>query len=148
MTRWLSIEQQRAWRSYLLATTLLMERLDRDLREKHALSMAEYEILVRLSEQKTRSLRMAELAASVKNSRSRTTHTVARMEAAGLVLRSECPSDRRGIIAQLTAEGYARLARAAPDHVESVRRSMIDVIGDEDMAVIGQSFAAMVSELE
>ena len=69
-----------AWRSYLLGTTLLMERLDRDLRENHDLSLPEYEILVRLSESPDRQLRMAELADSVKNSRSRITHTIARME--------------------------------------------------------------------
>ena len=62
MTRWLDADQQQAWRAYIIGTTLLMERLDRDLRENHDLSLSEYEILVRLSETPDRMLRMAELA--------------------------------------------------------------------------------------
>src|SRR6188472_1227815 len=61
-TRWLTAQQQHAWRAYLVATTLLTERLDRDLREQHDLSLPEYEILVRLSEAPGRQLRMAMLA--------------------------------------------------------------------------------------
>ena len=89
-TQWLEPDQQRAWRAYIVGTTLLMERLDRDLRENHDLSLPEYEILVRLSEAPDRMLRMAELADSVKNSRSRITHTIARMEKTGLVVRTTC----------------------------------------------------------
>ena len=62
--RWLDQEQQRSWRAFLVGTTLLMDRLDRDLREHHNLSMPEYEILVRLSEAEERRLRMAVLADS------------------------------------------------------------------------------------
>src|SRR5664279_5955507 len=74
--RWLDQEQQRSWRAFLVGTTLLMDRLDRDLREHHNLSMPEYEILVRLSEADERRLRMAVLADSVSHSRSRVTHTL------------------------------------------------------------------------
>jgi hypothetical protein len=58
-TEWLTTEQQRAWRAFLLGSTLLMDRLDRDLRENHDLSLPEYEILVRLSESADRALRMS-----------------------------------------------------------------------------------------
>src|SRR5665811_867711 len=95
--RWLDQDQQRSWRAYLVGTTLLTDRLDRDLRERHNLSMPEYEILVRLSEAEGRRMRMAVLAGSVSHSRSRVTHTVTRMEKAGLVKRSSCLSDGRGV---------------------------------------------------
>ena len=113
-TRWLDADQQQAWRAYLVGTTLLMERLDRDLRENHDLSLPEYEILVRLSEAPERMLRMAELADAVKNSRSRITHTIARMEREGLVERRQCAADGRGVLAILTDKGYAMLVDAAP----------------------------------
>lgn len=147
-TRWLTSDQQRAWRSYLLGTTLLMERLDRDLRESHDLSIPEYEILVRLSESPNRQLRMAELADSVKNSRSRITHTIARMERTGLVERRQCPSDGRGVLAILTDGGMRKLEAAAPLHVESVRQAIIDVISDEALQTIGSSFEAVAETLE
>lgn len=144
---WLSSGQQRAWRAYLLGTTLLMDRLDRDLREKHGLSMPEYEILVRLSEAPDRSLRMAELADSVKNSRSRITHTVTRMEQAGLVERRQCASDGRGVFALLTDTGYARLVEAAPQHVASVRAALVDVVSAADLKAIHRAFLAVADEL-
>jgi DNA-binding MarR family transcriptional regulator len=147
-TRWLTSDQQAAWRSYLLGTTLLMERLDRDLRDKHDLSLPEYEILVRLSESADRSLRMAELADSVKNSRSRITHTIARMERSGLVQRTACPSDGRGVLALLTDAGFATLERASVDHVESVRLALIDIVGDDDLRAIGRAFEALIDTLE
>ncbi len=147
-TEWLTSDQQRAWRAFLLGTTLLMERLDRDLRENHGLSLPEYEILVRLSESADHALRMAELANSVKNSRSRITHTIARMERAGLVVRRQCPSDGRGVIAHLTEAGHRKLVAAAPDHVGSVRDALIDVVQPEDLAAIGRAFAAIVDSLE
>lgn len=146
-TRWLDDEQQRAWRSYMLGTTLLMERLDRDLRA-HGLSLPEYEILVRLSEAEDMQLRMAVLADSVKNSRSRITHTIARMERSGLVERRSCASDGRGVFAQLTDRGYQTLVEAAPHHVESVRRALVDIVAPEDLQAIGRAFASVVDELE
>jgi DNA-binding MarR family transcriptional regulator len=148
MTRWLTQDQQRAWRSYLLGTTLLMDALDRDLREKHDLSLGEYEILVRLSESANRTLRMAELADSVKNSRSRITHTIARMERAGLVKRRQCQSDGRGVEAVLTETGFSRLETAAHDHVDAVRAGLIDVISEDDLGAIGRAFAAVSESLE
>src|SRR4028119_2123943 len=75
-TRWLEPEEQRAWRSFITGVTALFEKLDRELREEHDVSMAEYELMVRLSEAPCHALRMAELASSVSHSRSRTTHTI------------------------------------------------------------------------
>ena len=147
-TEWLTNNQQRAWRAYLLGSTLLIERLDRDLREKHGLSLPEYEILVRLSEAPDRSLRMAELADSVKNSRSRITHTVTRLERAGLVERRQCPSDGRGVCALMTDMGYDRLVTAAPEHVASVRTALIDVVSPTDLEAIHRAFLAVADKLQ
>lgn len=146
--RWLTSSQQRDWRAFLLGTTLLMERLDRDLREKHGLSLPEYEILVRLSEAPKRELRMAELADSVKNSRSRITHTVRRMQDAGYIARRACESDGRGVIAALTAKGFQKLETAAPDHVESVRQSLIDVVSADELNAIGTAMGRVGQRLE
>ncbi|REF37745.1 MarR family winged helix-turn-helix transcriptional regulator [Thermasporomyces composti] len=140
--RWLTAEQQRVWRNYLVGTACLMERLENDLRGI-GLSLAEYEIMVRLSEAPERTLRMAELAASVHHSRSRLTHTVCRMEAMGLVERLPCPSDRRGVLARLTDAGYARLVEAAPIHVAGVREAFVDLVSPEDFAAIGRAFEAV-----
>lgn len=146
--RWLSTEQQRAWRSYIVGTTLLMDHLDRELREKHHLSLPEYEIMVRLSEAECRALRMAELADSVNYSRSRVTHTIARMEQAGLVERRQCADDGRGVFAVMTDAGFAKLVEAAPGHVESVRRALIDGASEEDLAAIRRVFSTVIDGLQ
>ncbi|MGH3490234.1 MAG: MarR family winged helix-turn-helix transcriptional regulator [Actinopolymorphaceae bacterium] len=142
--RWLTASQQRTWRTFLLGTSHLMERLDRDLAEL-GLSLPEYEIMVRLSEATDRTLRMAELAASVHHSRSRLTHTISRMETAGLVERHSCPSDRRGVFAKLTDAGYDRLVEAAPIHVAGVRDAFVDLVDDADFEAVGRAFGAVIT---
>lgn len=140
--RWLDAEQQAVWRAYLTGAARLTERLEHDL-HAHGLSLAEYEVLVRLSEAPNRQLRMSDLASMVSLSRSRLTHTAARMETAGLVRRTSCPDDRRGIFAQLTEEGYQRLVVAAPDHVAGVREAFVDVVDPADLVALGRAFRAV-----
>ncbi|MEU8157498.1 MarR family transcriptional regulator [Micromonospora sp. NPDC048986] len=128
MTRWLDPDEQRTWRAYLTASRVLMDTLDRELQRDAGMPHAYYEILVQLSEAPGRQLRMSQLAQAAGSSRSRLSHAVARLEAAGWVRREDCPTDRRGQIAVLTDEGFATLAAAAPGHVEGVRRHLFDAL--------------------
>src|ERR1700754_5363581 len=114
--RWLSIAEQRAWRTHLALHKLLMHRLDRELQE-HSLSLNDYEILVNLSESQDRRMRMSDLADATIQSRSRLSHQISRMEAKGLVTREDCHGDRRGAFAVLTDEGWETIQRVAPLHV-------------------------------
>jgi DNA-binding MarR family transcriptional regulator len=124
-----------------------MDRLDRDLREQHRLSLPEYEILVRLAEADGNRMRMAHLADSVSHSRSRVTHTVSRMETAGLVARDACLSDGRGVEAALTDQGRAALESAAPTHVAGVRQFMVDLVDEDDFEALGRVFDAVTDRL-
>ncbi len=124
--RWLDGDEQRTWRSFLTATRLLFDRVERQLQHGAGLPHAYYEIMVRLSEAEGRTLRMSQLASSSLSSRSRLSHAVARMEEAGWVRRRACVDDRRGQLAELTDEGMARLVAAAPGHVEEVRTLVFD----------------------
>ncbi|WP_018654369.1 MarR family winged helix-turn-helix transcriptional regulator [Actinomadura flavalba] len=146
--RWLDATQQRDWRAYIDGSVRLTEIIDRDLKTRHGLSVSEYEILVRLSEAPGRRLRMAELAANASQSRSRLSHTCARLESKGLVQRDNCPSDKRGVFCTLTPEGFATLERAARDHVETVREFFVDVIDPGDLAAVGRAFAAVLKRAE
>lgn len=146
-TRWLDDSEQRSWRALVLGTTLLMDRLDADLRAAFDLSLPEYEILVRLSETPGRRLRMAQLADSLAHSRSRLTHTVQRMEKAGLVSRCRSAEDARGVFAELTQEGFDLLARAAHTHVTGVRRHLVDLASREDFAALGRVMDAVTDDL-
>ncbi len=142
--RWLTDDQQKVWRAYLLGSAVLIERLDAQLRD-HGLDLAEYEILVTLDESADRQLRMAELADAVHQSRSRLTHTVTRMEKRGLVERTTCPVDRRGVWANLTDAGRRLLEEAAPSHVECVRRNFVDAVEVADYEAVGRAYRAVLA---
>jgi DNA-binding MarR family transcriptional regulator len=146
-TRWLSSEQQAAWRAYIVGTTLLMDTLDRELRRAHGVSLGEYEVLVRLSESPDRSMRMAQIAESMRHSRSRVTHTVTRMEKAGLITRCAAAGDGRGVEAQMTDKGWDLLVRAAPTHVNGVRTHFVDQATDDQFKVLGTVMDAVSDHL-
>ncbi|MGW4499639.1 MarR family winged helix-turn-helix transcriptional regulator [Micromonospora sp. NPDC004336] len=147
MTRWLDPDEQRTWRAFLTASRALMETLDRELQRDAGMPHAYYEILVRLSEAPQRQLRMSDLAEASGSSRSRLSHAVARLEAAGWVRREDCPTDRRGQIAVLTDEGFATLAAAAPGHVEGVRRHLFDALSPAQVDQLRRISEALVDHL-
>ena len=134
--RWLSEDEQLAWRAWLFSSLLLHDRLDRDLIRETGIPHAYYEILVQLSETPGHSLRMSELAERCLSSRSRLSHAVARLEERGWVRRQVCAEDGRGQLAVLTDEGFAALEGAAPVHVESVRTHLLDRLSPEQISAM------------
>ena len=137
-TRWLDESQQHSWRALILGMTLLIDRLDDDLRKEHGLSLTEYEILMRLSEAPGRQMRMARLADALAHSRSRVTHTVQRLERSDLVVRSESPEDGRGVLCRLTDHGFEVLEKAAVTHVDGVHAYIVDLATREDFDALGR----------
>src|SRR5580692_10690128 len=144
--RWLNADEQRAWRSTVNLSQLLMRQLDRDL-NAHGLNGHDYEILVELSEAPDRRLRMTELADATSQSRSRLSHQISRMENRGLVRRDDCEGDKRGTFAVLTAEGIAAIEQTAPAHVEHVRRHFIDRLTPHQLEEIRVAFQPIVDYL-
>ena len=146
--RWLSADEQRAWRAYIESSKVLFDALDRQLQRDADMPHAYYELLVALSEADERSMRMSELAERTLSSRSRLSHAVARLEERGWVVREDCPTDRRGQIARLTDLGFQTLADAAPGHVNAVRDYMIDALTPEQLeqlAAIGTAIVARIT---
>jgi DNA-binding MarR family transcriptional regulator len=146
-TRWLDPEEREAWLSYVAATTLLDGALDRQLQRDAGMPLAYYQILAMLSEVPNRTLRMSELAAITQSSQSRLSHAVARLERRGWVRRKPCSEDRRSTFAQLTEEGYAALAAAAPGHVGTVRRHLFDRLTPEQVGQLRDISRAVLSGL-
>jgi DNA-binding MarR family transcriptional regulator len=133
VTRWLSEPEQRAWRGLLQMTTRLEAELNRELQSVSGLSLADYDVLVPLSEQPGGRLRVFELASALGWERSRLSHQVARMQRRGLLAREECGTDRRGAFVVLTAQGRAAIEQAAPAHVDTVRRLVFDGLSGEQV---------------
>jgi DNA-binding MarR family transcriptional regulator len=145
--RWLEPDEQAVWRAFLDVSRLLFEQMNRQLSDEAGMSLAEYEILVQLSEAPGRRLRMSELADRVVSSRSRITHTVGRMEERGLVHREACADDGRGVLCVLTDAGFARLEATAPGHVETVRTLMFDPLDPADAEHLGAALAKVREKL-
>jgi DNA-binding MarR family transcriptional regulator len=141
--RWLSEPEMRAWRALLDVSTGVMAVLDAELRAEHGISLGEYEVLVHVSEAPGNSLRMTDLAASLRLSPSGITRRVDGLVKSGLVERRQCPSDRRGSNAVLTEEGMRVLKTAAPTHVRGVRAHFIDQLNARQLASLTSALSAV-----
>jgi DNA-binding MarR family transcriptional regulator len=145
--RWLSSDENDAW----IALSWLMYRLpgafDTQLQRDSGLSLFEYVVLAGLSMAPGRRMRMSDLAQFANGSLSRLSNVVKRLEQRGWVFREPCPGNGRFIEATLTDAGYAEVERAAPGHVEAVRRYVFDALRPEQVAQlrdIGRQVAGQV----
>lgn len=146
--RWLTDEQQRVWRSYIDATTLLEDHLDRQLQRDAGMPHVYYGLLVKLAESPRRRLRMTELARFAKITRSRLSHAIARLEKNGWVRREDCPDDKRGQFAVLTDQGQDVLRQTAPGHVEAVRQAVFDRLTTEQQEALGEIMRIVAEGLQ
>ncbi|WP_032378667.1 MarR family winged helix-turn-helix transcriptional regulator [Rhodococcoides fascians] len=142
-TRWLSQDEQLAWRAYLDATRLLLRDLDNQLTRDSGISFTDFELLVVLSEAPDRRRRMSELADAVTTTRSGVTRAISRLVDNGWVIRVKCDDDKRGMSAELTEAGMNTLTAASPGHVETVRENMFDLVDPNDLAALTGTFTAM-----
>lgn len=145
-TRWLDPTEQRHWRAYLRASRLLERALAEDL-APFKVQLTEYELLSMLSESPGQSTRMSRLADNIVQSRSRVTHTAARLEKRGWVMRSRAADDGRGVEIALTDAGRKVLDDLAGVHVESVRRHLLDGLSPEQFAALGEAMEAIRDRL-
>ncbi|MGW1715127.1 MarR family winged helix-turn-helix transcriptional regulator [Streptomyces sp. NPDC002156] len=146
--RWLTDEEQRTWRAYVHAVTLLEDHLDRQLQRDAGMPHVYYGLLVGLADSPDRRLRMTELAMKAKITRSRLSHAIARLEKNGWVRREDCPSDKRGQFAVLTDQGQEVLRRTAPGHVTAVRQALFDRISDEQRKTLHEVMEIVAQGLQ
>ncbi len=135
--RWLTDEQQAAWRPFAALLFRVPALLEAQLQKDAGIGHFEYMVLVSLSDAPDRTLRMSELAAMASGSLSRLSHVVARLEARGWVRRESCPGDGRFINAVLTEEGWQKLVETAPGHVAAVQKLIVDALTPEELSSLG-----------
>jgi DNA-binding MarR family transcriptional regulator len=112
----------------------LVATLERRLEAECGLTNQWFEVLLRLARSPEGRLRMSDLTAQVTLSPSGLTRVVDRLEAAGLVTRETCPTDRRGYNAVLTKEGKARIERAVPIHLSHLDEVFTGVLSEKERA--------------
>ncbi|MFC5187943.1 MarR family winged helix-turn-helix transcriptional regulator [Actinomadura harenae] len=133
--RWLDAGEERAWRAFRRVMVAVQAGTARDLAAA-GLSEPDYEVLSTLSERPDTTSTLGEQADKMGWSRSRLSRHATRMEARGLLRREPDPSDGRGCLLVLTAQGLDALEHAAPAHVASVRHHFIDRLGADDLAAL------------
>lgn len=148
MTRWLSDDEQRAWRAFVSLQAKLNAQLNRELQAESELSLADFEVLVRLTDRDDPRARAFELATDMQWEKSRLSHHLARMQRRGLIDRAGCPEDARGSYIELTAEGRRAIEQAAPGHVESVRRLVFDQLTPEQVRALRTISETVLGQLD
>jgi len=147
MSRWLTEEEQRAWRGLLRMTAQLNARMNRQLQDEYGISLADYEVLVALSEAPGGRLRVFEVADALAWEQSRVSHQLARMQRRGLIAREDCATDARGAFAVLAEAGRAAIERAAPAHAELVRQLVFDGLGHDDLSALTEVTTRVLDRL-
>jgi len=147
-TRWLDEREAHLWRSWLRLdqelTTVLADQINRDA----GLSVADYAVLVPLSESRHGMLRFRDLGREILWDRSRLSHHLNRMEKRGLVVREECAEDARGAVVRMTSAGETAIKAAAPGHVASTRRYVFDLLSDKEIEMLTAVYDRILANLE
>ncbi|WP_431237971.1 MarR family winged helix-turn-helix transcriptional regulator [Mycolicibacterium aichiense] len=144
--RWLTGDQQRIWRNYLALSGRLQAAMNRQLQDRCGLSLADYEVLVELSERGP--ARVLELADALGWEQSRLSHHLARMRGRGLIERHGTEQDRRGASVEITADGNDALHAAAPDHVALVRSVLFEGVTPTQLRAFDAVITAALDRLE
>lgn len=145
--RWLDESEQHAWRGLVTMWAQLSARLAREMASGSELSMADFAVLVSLTDECGGRVRAYALAESLGWEKSRLSHQLARMTARGLVRRAECTEDGRGQVVCVTDAGRAAIAAAAPAHVELVRSLAIDVLTRDQVIALGEISEVVLARL-
>lgn len=145
--RWLDEREAHLWQAYRHLNRQLYAALEEQLLRDAGLSAADYHVLVPLSEASAGVLRARDLGIEIGWDRSRLSHHVSRMEKRGLVVREECSEDGRGSMVRLTPAGRKAIEGAAPEHAETVRRYLFDLLSDREIDTLTRVFDRLLEKL-
>ena len=134
--QWLSDHEQRAWRGLMTMHADLFQFMERQLRVRNGLSMADYEVLALLSEALPGRFRAFEIGTMLRWEKSRLSQHLTRMEGRGLVRRERCPTDQRGNFVVLTPRGHEAIDAAAGPHVADARALLLDHVSPAQLDAI------------
>ncbi len=146
--RWLAADEERAWRQWLALTTRLPARLNRQLQADSDLSLADFDVLVQLTDIPAGRVRVGELGAALGWEKSRLSHHLTRMERRGLVAREEVAADGRGSEVVLTPAGREVIEAAAPAHVDTVRALVFDALDADQVRVLLEVTGTVLARLD
>lgn len=118
---------------FVEANRRLLRTFDRTLRDRHDISLVWFEALLRLGKSEEGRMSMSQLAEQMVLTSGGITRLVDRLDAAGLVERVACPSDRRVQWAQLTPSGSATLEAAAASHLHDLDNHFMSEMNEGEL---------------
>lgn len=136
----------RVWRNMLFSHSAIVQRLSDDLHESTGLTIAQYDVLLRLQESADGALRMGELLEGVLVTTSGLTRVVDRLQSDGYVARVRDTNDRRGVRVSITGEGERVLTSASAIHREGIERYFTRFIADDEAPALDSFFARLFAE--
>ena len=145
--RWLDPVEMAAWQGLMLMEAQLSAVLGRQLHADSGLSLQDYAVLVRLSEQPEARMRAFQLGRALGWEKSRLSHHISRMARRHLVERHQCPSDQRGSFVALTEHGRQVIESAAPGHLNAVRRHFVDHLSPAQLAELATITSTILEAL-
>ncbi|MDT0487645.1 MULTISPECIES: MarR family winged helix-turn-helix transcriptional regulator [Streptomyces] len=146
--RWLTPEEQRAWRGFVRLHERLGGRLGRLLQSESNVSPADFAVLVHLTDTPEGRQRYQDLARALEWEKSRMSHHIARMAGRGMVVREDCLEDARGAFVVITDVGRAAVEAAAPRHVEAVRELFMDHVTPAELRVLAEISERVIGKLD
>jgi DNA-binding MarR family transcriptional regulator len=146
--RWLTPEEQRAWRGFVRLHERLGGRLGRLLQSESHVSPADFAVLVHLTDTPEGRQRYQDLARALEWEKSRMSHHIARMAGRGMVVREDCLEDARGAFVVITDVGRAAVEAAAPRHVEAVRELFLDHVTPAELRVLAEISERVIGRLD
>ena len=121
-----------AWESLFRAQVSVMRQLAAEF-PKGEISIAEYDVLFTLSTEPERQLRARDLGRNVLLTQPSVSRMTDRLVRRGLVSKCADPGDGRGVIVQLTDEGFAAFRRAAAAHIASIRKRVGGALTEDEL---------------
>jgi DNA-binding MarR family transcriptional regulator len=140
-------QQLRAWRAFLAAHSTMLRRISRDLEQAGLPPLTWYDVLAALRDAPDGQLRQVEIAERVLLSHSGLSRLIDRIEAAGLVERRECESDRRAFFVALTDDGREMLERMWPVYARGIAEDFLPALGD-NLGRLGQTLERIADECD
>lgn len=137
-----------AWRIFLKTHAKAIELIERELAEADLPPLSWYDVLWTLEQAPERRLRMHEIANAIVLSRSNLTRLVDRLEAADLLCRESCPSDRRGAFAALTDKGLALRQRMWPVYSQAIAKYFAQYLSDAEVMTLTQVLKRMLAAID
>jgi DNA-binding MarR family transcriptional regulator len=144
---WLDARQQRAWLAYIKVQLRLTYEMNRQLQTTSDLSLGDWDVLTALGASTSGALATTTLATQIGWERSRLSHHAKRMAGRGLLELRTSATDRRATELVLTPAGRATLEKAAPGHVELIKRLFFAEMPDELLEPLAAALESVYANL-